>query len=382
MKIAYVTDGRLDGFMADVVHILQTVDAFTSLGHSVTLFARQGDLDPADLLERYDLAFDPDVALVPGFNWQKPWFRISKILNAFRIAREVRIAGGFDLVFGREPWSLMGLLGLGIPVIFEAHEMPGRLQMPILRRLFTHKRFARLQVISTSLRDDYLAAFPNLEQGKVRVVANGVSAAAIAAPAMPTALEGARQDVLQIGYVGALYHGKGMEVILPLATDLPACDFHIVGGRSADILTWQEAAPASVHFHGLQSRAAVFSFIDAFDVVLLPSQPSIQSFSGKTTDYGRWTSPMKLFEYMARGKAIIASDLPGIRDVVEDGLNALLVPPEDLDAWQRAVRQLADDPELRIALGRAARDTCEAEFTTLDRARARLADIEGLETAE
>jgi glycosyltransferase involved in cell wall biosynthesis len=62
-------------------------------------------------------------------------------------------------------------------------------------------------------------------------------------------------------------------------------------------------------------------------------------------------SPLKIFEYMAAGKAIIASDLPTLREVLRDRDNALLVPPDDLDAWTRAVCELAADAAERQRLG-------------------------------
>jgi glycosyltransferase involved in cell wall biosynthesis len=71
---------------------------------------------------------------------------------------------------------------------------------------------------------------------------------------------------------------------------------------------------------------------------------------------------LKLFEYMAAGRAIVASDLPAIREVIEHEVQALLVPPGDAGALAGAIRRLADDPALRDRLGRAARARV-ADFT-------------------
>lgn len=77
---------------------------------------------------------------------------------------------------------------------------------------------------------------------------------------------------------------------------------------------------------------------------------------------------MKLFEYMAYGKAIVCSDFPVMREIVESGTDGLLVPSDDIDAWVRAIRDLAD-PARREALGRAARARLDREFTWEIRAR-------------
>ena len=68
-----------------------------------------------------------------------------------------------------------------------------------------------------------------------------------------------------------------------------------------------------------------------------------------------FTSPLKLFEYMAAGRAIAASDLPSIREILTDGENALLVKPGDPNALAAAIRTLINDGDLAQRLARAAR---------------------------
>jgi glycosyltransferase involved in cell wall biosynthesis len=106
-----------------------------------------------------------------------------------------------------------------------------------------------------------------------------------------------------------------------------------------------------------------------FDVVLAPYG---QKVSVKSGSFGaeRWMSPLKIFEYMSYGKAMVATDLPVIREVLESRKNALLAPAGDLDLWQQALRELADDPALRRELGDRARNDFEARHTWSARARA------------
>jgi glycosyltransferase involved in cell wall biosynthesis len=81
-------------------------------------------------------------------------------------------------------------------------------------------------------------------------------------------------------------------------------------------------------------------------VLVLPNPPSAMSL--------RYTSPLKLFEYLAAGRAIVASDLPSIREVVHDGVEAVLVAPGDPDALARGIRRVLDDPDLADRLAGAA----------------------------
>jgi len=70
--------------------------------------------------------------------------------------------------------------------------------------------------------------------------------------------------------------------------------------------------------------------------------------------------PVALLEAMSSGCAIVASRVPGIVDVVEDGVNGILVPPGDAAALREAIRSLLEDESLRTRLGEAARRTAEA----------------------
>jgi glycosyltransferase involved in cell wall biosynthesis len=65
-------------------------------------------------------------------------------------------------------------------------------------------------------------------------------------------------------------------------------------------------------------------------------------------------SPLKVFGYMAAARPLICSDLPVLREVIEDGRNGLLVPPADPDAWAAALKRLLEDRHLRDRLATAA----------------------------
>jgi glycosyltransferase involved in cell wall biosynthesis len=78
----------------------------------------------------------------------------------------------------------------------------------------------------------------------------------------------------------------------------------------------------------------------------------------------RYASPLKLFEYMACGRAIVAPNQPNIREILTSGENAILFDPEESGALWRAIRHLAADPQLRERLGCAARRTLdERDYT-------------------
>ena len=110
----------------------------------------------------------------------------------------------------------------------------------------------------------------------------------------------------------------------------------------------------------------------ACDVLLMPYQKHVAASSGG--DIAAYLSPMKLFEYLACGRAILSSDLPVLREVLNPD-NAVLLDPEDVEGWAAALRLLQNDAHLRAMLGEQARRDA-ALYTWEARAGAILAGLE------
>jgi glycosyltransferase involved in cell wall biosynthesis len=108
---------------------------------------------------------------------------------------------------------------------------------------------------------------------------------------------------------------------------------------------------ARLHLAGPRPHDRVPALLPAFDVALVPA-------------INPYASPLKLFEYMAAGLAVVAPDQPNLREVLADGENALLFPPGDGPALAAALGRLARAPELRARLGRSARASVEQRDLT------------------
>jgi glycosyltransferase involved in cell wall biosynthesis len=143
-------------------------------------------------------------------------------------------------------------------------------------------------------------------------------------------------------------------MIPPLAARLPEADFHVVGGeqRIVERLRADPSIPKNIRLHGFVPPADTERLCLAFDVALAPYQHDVRIAGGGET--AAWMSPLKVFGYMAAARPIICSDLPVLREVIEDGRNGLLVPPADPDAWAAALKGLLEDRHLRDRLATAA----------------------------
>ncbi|GAG00742.1 unnamed protein product, partial [marine sediment metagenome] len=132
----------------------------------------------------------------------------------------------------------------------------------------------------------------------------------------------------KVGYIGQLYPGRGIELIFKMALKLPNIDFHIIGGTEDDIKARKrEIKGNNIFLHGFIPPSLTNKYIRNYDILVMPYQKKVSISGDKFSDTSQWMSPLKMFEYMASGKPIIASDLPALREVLKQGKNAILVDP-------------------------------------------------------
>jgi glycosyltransferase involved in cell wall biosynthesis len=153
--------------------------------------------------------------------------------------------------------------------------------------------------------------------------------------------------------------------------------FHIVGGTKEDISFWEgKIISDNITFHGFVPSKDVYGFISAMDICLLPNQLKVKDSSG-SSDIGDFTSPLKMFDYMALGKAIIASDLAVLREVLDEN-NSILCDPSNIDLWVEAIEKLKMNRELRESLGSKAKEDFLTNFTWKKRAQYIIEQIENI----
>ena len=153
----------------------------------------------------------------------------------------------------------------------------------------------------------------------------------------------------------------------------PWANFHVVGGTDRDLAKWKSFsgsdAFSNLTWHGRVPHADVPRFLSSFDVALLPMQERVATSASNNSDIASWTSPLKLFEYMAAGLPIIASDLPVLREVLKHEVNSLLCDVHDPLSWQRELERLRDSTNLRLRLGSTAKQEFLARYSWSSRAK-------------
>lgn len=156
-----------------------------------------------------------------------------------------------------------------------------------------------------------------------------------------------------IGFVGGFQHWHGLDLLVESFAAVldchPTAKLFLVGDgparESIETLVKKRNLENSVKFSGLVPQKQVPAYLAVIDIAVLP-YPKLPK--------DLWFSPLKLYEYMASGKAIVASDSGQISEVIIDGTNGILVEAGSTADLTAAIINLIDDIDKRINLGRNA----------------------------
>ena len=342
MKLVIIAPSAIPSRTANSIQSMKMAQAFSQLGHEVMLLA-PGD-DPSlpwhQIAEHYGL----------NQRFQLEWLNSAPVLRRYDFAlRAVSRARGWgaDLLFTRLLQAAAIASRQGLLTIFEAHDMPGGLLGPVLFRQFLGgSGSVGLVSISQALANDLQAAY-TIPPRSILLAPDAVDLERYQDLPSPqkARLQLNLPEQFTAGYTGHLYPGRGADFILELAAELPQITFLLVGGESQAVQQLQQASAdlPNVIFTGFIPNAELPLYQAACDALLMPYYKQVSASSGG--DIARYLSPMKMFEYLAAGRVILASDLPVLAEVLKSD-NSIILPANNLRSWVVTLAELLVRPEM------------------------------------
>lgn len=360
MKLAYIDPNPLPDQRTVPLQILQNVDAMAENGVDVRLFSPRGPVDPQEILNRplNDGVFH---YVIP--NLKSKWWYISGSNRYFyRAAVEWLEDMQPDVIFVRNLKLAYHLLNrTSLPIFFEVHEifqksfaeshpMTWRNKRKLARLaimedfVYAHVKglIVKTQTMADDLKDLYGFTTPTL------ISPNGYDHHQTTSPQeMPNS--GEKRIIL---YLGTLHPWKGLDTLLQALPHIHSKgEVWIAGGKPNEV----EDLRGKIASLGMEDRVKLLGAVPAkerFDVI---HQADICVHPLTNISMAsRYTSPLKLFEYMAMGKAIVTADVPALREVLRNEHNALLTAPGNPTDLADAINRLMNDQKLTDALGKNA----------------------------
>lgn len=341
MKILYIANIRIPTERAHGIQIMKMCEAFANAGNEITLLVpKRFNSIKEEIFNYYGVQQNFKIKKVFNFDLVK-YGRIGFLVQSFSFSLAViffLFFNRFDLIYSRDEMPLFFAKLFNKNVLYEAH-------MP--RFNFFIKRFKKIITISIGLKSFYVKR--GFKEDKVCVVPDSVD---INKFNISLSKESCRCklnlpiDNKIVMYTGHLYKWKGVET-LAKAKEFLKEDIMIVfvGGLESDIKKFKDKYP-NVKILGIVSHKEIPYYLRSADVLVLPN-------SAKNNISKFYTSPMKLFEYMASGVPIVASDLPSLREILDEK-NSILVEADNPQKFAFGIEKIINNEGLGDLLSKNA----------------------------
>lgn len=363
MRIIY--HHRTRGEDAQGIHIQALQDAWRKIGHEVIEVGlsrpTNGHAKSARAGEKHSEGRGPLGSLIyEGLSLGYNFYGASHLGRAIKQYNPALIyeryslnlcAGAMTARRNRIPF----VVEVNAPLVEEMAKESGLMGRSVARRMerLVLRSATKVVVVTDALRQHFAAQ--GIDTSHFQVIHNGVDPALFhpGVDAWPVRERYGLCDRCVIGFVGWVRQWHRLDLLLDAFAELPAREQYaiLIVGDGPALPSLKERAQALgiaplVHFAGAVKHEDIPAYVAAMDIAVLPSIPP-------------YASPMKLFEYLAMGKAVVVPDQPNLREVVREGENGLFIPPDDNTGFVRAVTVLATNRELRLKLSRGAVETIE-----------------------
>lgn len=378
MSILYISGSRVPSRAANSIHVMKMCSAFSENGHSVYLMTEKVktdiEKDVGDIFDFYGVKNNFSL-------YRLPWLEIP----SFAFVYAVQILFIFLFLtfrnncrphcYSRFTLGLFMVSFFGPKLTYEMHATLPNLKSEIFmfKRLIKRKNFSSLVVISKNLADDMLNEYPELKN-KIIIAPDGADNADRSDKILLP--NHGNSEAIHLGYVGHLYQGRGIQLLIDIVKDDDNLHLHLIGGTAEDITYWEERTIEyeNVTLHGFVTPKQTIGFRNSMDILLAPYEEKVSIYGG-AFDTSRWMSPLKIFEYMSAKKPIVCSDLPVLREILKDRENSLLCPPNDLGTWKDAITELIEDKELADTLSNKSYNDFIRNYTWRKRAERVLGNV-------
>lgn len=364
MRIAYVSADRgipVFGAKGASVHIQEMMRAFTALGHEVRALSARTGIVPVNDLSVEEVG-DPALSGADRAGKERAAIAQARAIEDRLIA--LHRDWPFDLIYERYSlWSDAGIRAgarLGLPVVAEVNA-PLLIEQFEYREL-VHGDMARAIEATVFARSDLLAAVSwqvadyavsrGARPDTVQIIGNGVDTGRFHPGVEPATLETIPDRTFVVGFTGSLKAWHGIDTLLrAFGAFHRACpDTHLLILGDGPQRGWIEGYGEGAGFAGAMTitgwvdHAALAPMIARMDVATAPYP----------RDDKHYFSPLKLYEYLAMGRPVVASRIGQTAELLEGSDAACLLPPGDADALAEALSALHADPARRAVMARAA----------------------------
>ena len=310
MKIVYIAETSLTNNSAYTHHVIKMCDAFSQLNQDVVLYIPKlhKNIKYDDIEKKYLLLSKKKFKIKSLINFKLTnfFFKIFFLLQVLKNISKDKP----NVILTRSVLSSFILSSFKIKHILEIHSE----FQSFTKFLMIHLNFINSSYISKKiLISESLNKIFKFNKNEYIVLHDGVDVKNFSG-------FNEKSNIKKVSYVGSFYKGRGIELILHLATKFPNLMFELYGQANNNFKTDLK----NVKIYDYVNYCNVPNILRNSDLLLMPYSKKV-SVRSKTLDTADYCSPLKMFDYLAAGRLIVSSKLDGICEVLKHKKNAIIV---------------------------------------------------------
>jgi glycosyltransferase involved in cell wall biosynthesis len=337
-----IQDSKSGGLNSTLLQVFSMCNAFVSAGYSVTLLMEKNSDFKNNLNQFINNTFKAGIAFDIK-TWNKK--HKNKFFNRLLVRRSIiRLVeqNKSNIIFTRDAFMIKDLVKFATPVVFESHNAKLHTRYDLIHNFFEKRllrsagspNFKCLFSISEALSNYWEQR--GVPKHKLFAWHDGFESCLFQKNIDKNSARNAlnlQSDKIIVTYTGGLYPDREIDNIIYLARQFPRAYFLIIGGPEKNRQFYkqlaQEKSVSNINFVGFIEHNLIPHYLFASDILL-----ALWSTKVPTINY---CSPLKIFEYMAAGRTIVAHDFPTIREVLEKNVDAIFCTPGDFESLESAL---------------------------------------------
>ncbi len=352
MKILYLTQSQIPSRSANSIHVMSLANELVKYGNEVHVVSQNNKTDifkvkniykyynvkKSNLLKVIICNLSTNGLLREAFYFIKVLFLLIK--------------NKYDIIYSRNIYASYLLSLMGIKSMMELHSPPQKYAKFFFKKALKNKSVKCIITISESL-EKFIKKNFSLKEIPIKVIRDAANVFLVNNISYLKKKFKIKKN--SVGYIGGLFRGRGIDLIIDIAFKCKDHNFYIVGGTQNEIKFWKARVKSdNVFFIGYLEhyKSSQLSFV--FDILIAPYQEKVyvhgstlENFEKNALETSKFMSPLKIFEYMATKKPIITSDMPVLREFLNNNENCILCNSKKIDEWISAIKKLKSNNDFK-----------------------------------
>ena len=349
MKICYLSNSAIGSYYASSIQIVKMCEAFTKLGNEVVLISRKAankNIKKKNIFEYYDVKFKFTIKILKNFKTfplgvKYYFFSIISILESFKYKPDIYITRNFFTCFL--------LILFKKKIILELHH-DLNMESRIVRFLAKYLKFLnskcikKIVAITHSVKELFVNNY-SVNKDKIIVLPSGSSIK------KNFNFKNNKKN-FKIGYFGTLYRSRGSDLIYKLAKIDKTNKYYLYGDLNKLKNYKKYNLIQNLYLNDWVPYKEISKILSKMDILLMPYVSQIK-VAGDVGDISKFTSPLKLFDYLSAGKIIICSDFDVLKEAIKVNHNAIFIKNyTNVFSWKKEIQKLKNQPNKQLIISK------------------------------